>query len=128
MECAIKIERVALWCRDLIGQRDFCRETFDATAGPIYLTATKGFRSCCLRLEDGARLELMSSERLVESGSSRHPTPGYAHIAVTTGSTASVDCLAAAGHSITDRPRWTGDGCCESTVPDPEGNLLEIDV
>ena len=119
-------EHVALWRRDLIGRREFCFHTFDATAGPIHANAANGFRSCFLRLENGARLELTSSDRLVEGGSSRHPAPGYAHLAVATGSTAAVYRIAAAGHSTADGPGWSGDGYDDSTMPDPEGNLREI--
>ena len=117
---------VALRFRDLIGQRKFCFDTFEVTAGPIHVNAANGFRSCFLRLKNGARFELVSSGRLVEGGSSRHPAPGYAHLAVATGSTAAVYRIAAAGHSTTDGPRWSGDGYDESTMPDPEGNFREI--
>ena len=117
---------VALRFRDLIGQRKFCFDTFDAAAEPICLNAARGFRSWWLGLENGARVELTSNDRLVEGGSSRHPAPGYAHLAVATGSTAAVYRIAAAGHSTTDGPGWSGDDYDESTMPDPEGNLREI--
>ena len=57
---------------------------------------------------------------------------GLTHIAVGVGSEARVDALTnelcAAGFSVVDGPRRTGDGCYESVVLDPDGNRIELTV
>ena len=57
---------------------------------------------------------------------------GFAHVSLSVGSKAGVDAitdlLRGDGYKILDGPRTTGDGFYESTVADPEGNLVEITV
>jgi len=92
------------------------------------LNAAKGRRSRFLRFEDGARLEPVNSEALVEGGSYCRPTPGYAHRA--TGSVGAVHPLtarlSAAGRPSTNGPGSADDGYFRSTVLDPECNPVEI--
>jgi len=55
-----------------------------------------------------------------------------AHIAISLGSREAVDRLIAemrrARVAIAGDPRTTGDGFCEASVTDTEGNLVEITV
>lgn len=55
----MKIEHVALYCRDLEKTREFFQEFFGAKAGALYRNS-KGFSSYFLTFDDGARLEIMN--------------------------------------------------------------------
>lgn len=128
-----RIEHVALWTRDVERLRDFYVRHFGARAGAPYRNPGKGFDSCFLEFEGGARLEIMRTTQLeladVPPGAQLR---GLTHIAVGVGSEERVDSLTselrAAGFSVVDGPRRTGDGCYESVVLDPDGNRIEITV
>jgi lactoylglutathione lyase len=104
---------------------------FGATAGPRYSNPQKGFQSCFLSFDSGARIEVMTTTTrqpiIVEPGAERM---GLTHIAICVGSPERVDQLTArireAGFAIQDGPRRTGDGYYESVVVDPDGNRVEI--
>ena len=127
---AVRIEHLALWCRDLDALRDFYCGWFEARPGAPYANAAKGFRSCFPSFADGARLELMHLDALAAGAPADGPQPGYAHLALAVGSIAAVDALTArlraAGVPVVDGPRHTGDGYYESVILDPEGNRIEI--
>ena len=57
---------------------------------------------------------------------------GFAHFAVSVGSEEAVRAftnqLRECGIPVVGEPRWTGDGCFESVVADPDGNLIEITI
>ena len=134
-----RIAHVALWTRDverLERLRTFYERHFGARAGAPYHSARRpGFVSCFLELAGGAQLELMT---LPDDTHTVHAEPfdaaalrpGYAHIALSLGSTDAVDAttarLAADGVPVRSAPRWTGDGYYESVVADPDGNLVEL--
>ena len=128
-----RIEHVALWTRDVERLRDFYVRHFGARAGEPYRNPARGFDSCFLEFEGGARLEIMRTRQLelaeARPGAQRH---GLTHIAVGVGSEARVDSLTgelrAAGFPVVDGPRRTGDGYYESVVLDPDGNRIEITV
>jgi lactoylglutathione lyase len=60
------------------------------------------------------------------------PPDGYGHVAISVGSTETVDeltqRLVADGFRCVSGPRTTGDGYYESCVLDAEGNRVEITV
>ncbi|HEX7113135.1 MAG TPA: VOC family protein [Mizugakiibacter sp.] len=125
------IEHVALWTDDIDRCANFYVTYFGAVAGPRYVNAAKGFESCFLRFEGGARLEVMKtttqSPVALPPGAQRM---GLTHLAIAVGSERSVDALTArlqtGGHPVLDGPRRTGDGYYESVVLDPDGNRIEI--
>src|ERR1700674_2518828 len=116
-----KIDHVAAWVSDLERARTFYERWFKATAGPMYSSSARDFKSRFLSLASGARLELMTSP----GESSR-----AAHLAISLGSREAVDRLVRkmeeAGVRIVSPPRLTGDGYYEAVVSDTEGNLVEI--
>jgi 2-haloacid dehalogenase len=116
-----KIDHLAAWVSDLERARTFYERWFKATAGPLYSSATRDFKSRFLSLGSSARLELMTSP-----GESARP----AHLAISVGSREAVDRLVrkmeAAGVRIMSQPRLTGDGYYEAVIADTEGNLVEI--
>ena len=128
-----RIEHVALWTRDVERLQDFYVRHFGARAGAPYRNPAKGFDSCFLEFEGGARLEIMRTTQLeladAPPGAQRR---GLTHIAVGVGSEARVDALTselrAAGFGVVEDPRRTGDGYYESVVLDPDGNRIEITV
>lgn len=123
----MRLDHVAVWTRDLERLREFYCRWFGAAAGEKYVNPVKGFESYLLALPGGGRIELMKKAGLAEGGSDAF---GVAHFAVSAGSEAAVDELAArmreAGVLVLDGPRWTGDGCYECAVEDPDGNRVEI--
>ncbi len=126
----MKIAHVALWCRDLERAVAFWEKYFGAEVGAPYASARRpGFVSRFVRLAEGAELELMSAPWLEEGVSPALERPGWAHVAVSLGSEAAVDALAArlsAEGLLVAAPRYTGDGFYEAVAQDPEGNLVEI--
>lgn len=127
----MRIDHVALWTIDLDRCIRFYVDYFGASAGKRYVNPAKGFESCFLSFDDGARIEAMTTNRLApvpsEPGAQRM---GLAHIAISVGSERQVDelsrRLAAGGYPILDGPRRTGDGYYESVTLDPDGNRVEI--
>jgi lactoylglutathione lyase len=116
-----RIDHAAAWVGDLQRARAFYERWFKASAGPMYSSATRDFKSYFLSLGTGARLELMTSPG---------ESPRAAHLAISVGSRDAVDRLIkdmeAAGVRIMSAPRVTGDGYYEAVVADSEGNLIEI--
>jgi lactoylglutathione lyase len=130
---AMRLEHVAVWTRDLERLRAFYERYFGARAGGRYESATRaGFTSYFLAFPDGgARLELMGVPELAAPATTEGaPAPGYAHLAVSVGSRAAVEALAARlrgdGVRVVSGPRETGDGYFEAVVEDPDGNTVEI--
>ncbi len=129
----MRLEHVAIWTGDLEGLSKFYMEYFGAIAGVKYVNPAKGFESCFLHFESGARLELMKSS-IVEP--LKHPRGaqrmGLAHLAISVGSAYRVDELTSRlkqdGLEVLDGPRHTGDGYYESVALDPDGNRIEITV
>ena len=130
MSTSMKVAHVALWCRDLESVASFWANYFDASVGAPYQSMRRpGFVSRFVQLGEGASLELMSGPWLIEAKEQALEKPGWAHVAISLGSVAQVDALAARLQQaglLHAPPRYTGDGFYEAVVQDPEGNLIEI--
>lgn len=128
------IEHVALWVRDLNRMCTFYETYFGAAANDKYNNTRTGFSSYFLRFPTGGpRLEIMQMPGILENRPAELVQwMGFAHIAFSVGSEATVDALTdrlrTDGYTIADGPRRTGDGYYESVVLDPEQNRVEITV
>lgn len=124
------IGHIALYTDDLDAMRDFYVKYFGALSDDLYENSSSGFQSYFLNFDDGARLEIMKRPQVDNRVEGQNL--GYAHMAMSTGSTGAVDALTeqirADGHTVKDGPRWTGDGYYESVVLDPDQNEIEITV
>ncbi len=127
----MRIDHVALWASDLERTVRFYVEFFGATAGERYANPNKEFESCFLHFGSGPRLEVMRRPGLAE-GVPDGSKVGLSHVAFSLGSAEEVDRLTerlrGSGYTVADGPRWTGDGCYESVVLDPDGNRVELTV
>lgn len=130
----MKINHIALWCRNLEEMRLFYMKYFNMQSNEKYHNPKKGFSSYFLTFpeDEDARIELMEMPGITENRGIRGHLMGYAHIAVSVGSSEAVDRLTeklrADGYPIAGEPRLTGDGYYESIIQDPEGNWLEITI
>lgn len=129
----MRIEHIAIWCRDIEKMKAFYMRYFNATSNNLYTNPIKQFNSYFLSFETGARIELMQMPNVLNnqyaSGSEYY---GFSHFAVSVGNKEKVDALtiqfANDGYEIVSQPRTTGDGYYESVVLDPEGNKIEITI
>lgn len=66
----------------------------------------------------------------MDTPANRGNLKGLAHFSISVGSREAVDALTGRlkedGYTVLSGPRTTGDGYYESSVADPEGNLVEI--
>ena len=60
----MRIDHVALWTSDLERCKQFYCTYFGALPGAGYVNAAKGFASCFLSFDDGARIEAMTTTTL----------------------------------------------------------------
>ncbi|MBZ8141356.1 glyoxalase/bleomycin resistance/extradiol dioxygenase family protein [Rubrivivax gelatinosus] len=125
----MQLAHVALWTADLDAAAAFWRERFGAEIGaPYRSTRRPGFVSRFATLPGGgARLELMSAAWLALPPA--REAVGWDHVAVSLGSAAAVDALAArcaADGSLLSPPRHTGDGFYEAVIAAPDGTRVEI--
>ena len=127
----MKIEHVAIWVNDLEKSKNFFTTYFNSRANDGYHNKATDFRSYFLTFENGSRLEIMHHPMMTDLEKSLRRT-GYAHIAISVGSTEAVDQLTQRllvdGYEVISGPRTTGDGYYESCILDLEGNQIEITV
>lgn len=127
----MKIEHIAIWCKDLEASKEFYTKYFHVTAGEKYVNPIKKFESYFLSFQEGARLELMYMPGIPETTNNiDRQFTGLIHFAVSVGNKQNVDLITEQlrkdGHAVVGEPRTTGDGYYESVILDPEGNRIEI--
>ncbi len=128
----MKIEHIALYCRDLEGMKGFFEKYFQGVSNKMYHNPRTHLRTYILTFPDGpARLEIMTRPE-VEGDNESQFHAGFIHLSFSVGSKAAVDnltaLLSADGYETLSGPRTTGDGYYESCVKGFEGILLEITV
>ena len=126
----MRIDHVALFCRDLEQMRQFFIDYFDARSNEQYHNPRTGLRTYILSFTEGStRLELMLRPDVQDADPSQ-PAIGYVHLSFAVGSKKGVDLLtrrlAADGYTVTSGPRTTGDGYYESSILGPEGIQIEL--
>ena len=123
------IDHVAIYTNDLESMRAFYIEYFEGQSSSMYHNPSTGFSSYFISFSSGARLELMSSPRMVDADTSLF-RKGIVHLSFKVGSVKNVNELTARlhgdGYNVASAPRTTGDGYYESCILDPEGNPIEI--
>jgi len=130
----MRIEHAAIFTNRLEILKDFYVKYFSASADKKYMSENKlnpGFESYFLSFSSGARLELMTKEKLTNTLiSDEHEMVGFSHIAFSVGSIADLDNLIQKmendGIIIATSPHNTGDGYYEACILDPDGNRIEI--
>lgn len=128
----MKLEHIAVWCRDLEKMKDFYCTVFAGEANAKYTNPNTGFSSYFLTFPDGgARLELMQMPGIVDNKNEVQPQAfGIVHLAIQAGSKEAVDQLAkelpTLGCTVLRGPRTTGDGYYEVEALDIEGNRIEV--
>ena len=128
----MKIDHVALFCRDLEAMRQFFLDYFEAVSNEQYHNPRTGLRTYILTFPNGgARLEVMSRPDTIEADPSK-PHIGFIHVSFAVGSKEAVDAktveLRDAGYQVVSGPRTTGDGYYESCILGPEGIQIEITI
>ena len=128
----MKIEHVALFCRDLEAMRQFFLDYFEAVSNEQYHNPRTGLRTYILSFPDGGvRLEVMQRPDTIEADPSK-PHIGFIHVSFAVGSKEAVDAktveLRDAGYQVVSGPRTTGDGDYESCILGPEGIQIEITI
>jgi lactoylglutathione lyase len=130
------INHIAIWVKDIDVSANFYANFFGANIGPIYHNPKTNFNSRFITFDSdtlngySTRIEIMTRRDIMENSS--YNTFGYAHIALSVGSTGEVDrltkFLSENGVTVLSQPRTTGDGYYESKISDPDGNEIEITV
>lgn len=128
----MKIDHIALFCKDLERMRQFFIDYFEAVSNEQYHNPRTGLRTYILSFPNGgARLELMQRPGTIDADPSK-PNIGFIHVSFALGSKEAVDAktieLRDAGYQVTSGPRTTGDGYYESCILGPERIQIEITV
>ena len=126
----MKIEHIALFCKDLERMHQFFIDHFEGISNELYHNTRTGLRTYILTFPNGgARLELMQRPDTIDADPST-PKIGFIHVSFAVGSKEAVDAktieLRDAGYQVTSGPRTTGDGYYESCILGPEGIQIEI--
>ena len=113
----MRIEHVALFCRDLEAMRQFFLDYFEAASNELYHNPRTGLQTYILTFPNGgARLELMERPDTIGNDPSK-PNIGFIHVSFALGSKEAVDTktieLRDAGYKVVSGPRTTGDGYYE---------------
>ena len=128
----MKIEHIAIWCKDLESMRTFYQQLFHAISNNKYQNPQTGFSSYFLTFPHGdTRLELMQMPNIAPNQNTVNPQcMGLIHFSIQVGSREAVNEMTQKliDHNCTilRGPRTTGDGYYELEALDIEGNRLEI--
>jgi len=128
----IKIEHIALYCRDIEAMREFFEKFFCCAANEKYRNKQISFSSYFLTFPGSdTRLEIMTRPEIHEEAHG-NMRPGLIHIAISLGDRNAVDVktheLIEAGYACLSQPRTTGDGYYESCIEGPEGLVIELTI
>ena len=128
----MRIEHIALFCKNLEQMRHFFLDHFEAVSNEQYHNPRTGLRTYILTFPTGgARLELMQRPDAIDANPSK-PNIGFIHISFALGNKETVDAktieLRDAGYQVISGPRTTGDGYYESCILGPEGIQIEITI
>ena len=128
----MRIDHIALFCKDLEQMRQFFLDYFDAVSNEQYHNPRTGLRTYILTFpEGGAQLELMQRPDTIYADPSKQNI-GFIHVSIAVGSKKAVDAktieLRNAGYQVTSGPRTTGDGYYESCILGPEGIQIEMTI
>lgn len=126
----MRIDHVALYCRDLEAMRQFFLDYFEVVSNEQYHNPRTGLRTYILSFTEGStRLELMQRPDVADANPSVAAI-GYIHLSIAVGSKRGVDLLtrrlADDGYPVVSGPRTTGDGYYESCILGPEGIQIEV--
>lgn len=128
----MKIDHIAIFCKNLEGMKEFFIKHFSATSNELYHNHRTQLKTYILTFPDnGTRLEIMQRPDTIDNDPSK-PNIGFIHMSFAVGSKTAVDEktseLSHAGFYLEDGPRTTGDGFYESRILEPEGIQIEITV
>lgn len=128
----MRIDHIALFCKDLEQMRQFFLDHFEGVSNEQYHNPRTGLRTYILSFPDGgARMELMKRPDTIDIDPSK-PNIGFVHVSFAVGSKEAVDAktveLNEAGYKVVSGPRTTGDGYYESCILGPEGIQIEITI
>ena len=126
----MRIDHVALYCKDLERMKNFFIKYFDARSNEQYHNPRTGLRTYILTFPDGdARLELMQRPDTIDVDPSK-PNIGFIHLSFSLGSRQAVDEktkeLQHDGFTIVSGPSTTGDCYYETAFLGPEEIQMEI--
>ena len=126
----MRIDHIALFCKNLEQMRQFFLDYFEAVSNEQYHNPRTGLRTYILSFTEGStRLELMQRPDVADADPSVAAT-GFIHISIAVGSKRGVDLLtrrlADDGYPVVSGPRTTGDGYYESCILGPEGVQIEV--
>jgi len=132
----MKLAHVAVWTRKLEEMKNFYVEFFKGVPNEKYIDEKNFpslFESYFLSFDSGARLELMQMPTVLDNENSfEKQYIGLTHIAFSFDECSEVDELTEKlkqrGFKILGEPHFTGDGFYESSVLDPDGNIVELTV
>lgn len=128
----MNINHIAVWSKNIELLKEFYCHWFNANAGKRYHNPKKNFTSYFITFADGeASLEIMNVPEIIDHNIA-DKFKGFCHISISLGSKEKVDDMTGrmrnSGITILGEPRITGDGCYESVIADPEGNIIELTV